>query len=222
MRRCGARRCCRSRSGAGSGESFCGRPTTRATACEPTSGSRCTARDVPLGLVVGVAVPARGPAAAAVLAGPAGAGHDQRRSVRTGAGARRPRRRGLRVGGPDPDRGRGRTGGGGAVLPGTRCCAPSRSADGPPGRRLRVLRRCSPPCTSRPLQFLGLFVFGLVLGALVRVTGRLGPAIWAHVGFNGATVLAARLELTERLVRPRRPRSRGVHVPESHHRTQKT
>lgn len=39
------------------------------------------------------------------------------------------------------------------------------------------------------LQFVGLFVFGLVAGALTVRTGRLGPAIWAHVGFNLTTVV---------------------------------
>lgn len=42
----------------------------------------------------------------------------------------------------------------------------------------------------QPLQFIGLFAFGLVLGALSQVYGRLGPAIWAHAGFNGTTVVA--------------------------------
>jgi membrane protease YdiL (CAAX protease family) len=42
----------------------------------------------------------------------------------------------------------------------------------------------------QPLQFIGLFAFGLVLGALAQLYGRLGPAIWAHVGFNGTTVVA--------------------------------
>lgn len=42
----------------------------------------------------------------------------------------------------------------------------------------------------QPLQFIGLFVFGLVLGLLAQLYGRLGPAIWAHVGFNGTTVVA--------------------------------
>lgn len=42
----------------------------------------------------------------------------------------------------------------------------------------------------QPLQFLGLFVFGLVLGALAQLYGRLGPALWAHVGFNATTVVA--------------------------------
>lgn len=40
----------------------------------------------------------------------------------------------------------------------------------------------------QPIQFAGLFVFGLVAGWLVRRTDRLGPSIWAHVGFNGSTV----------------------------------
>jgi uncharacterized protein len=39
------------------------------------------------------------------------------------------------------------------------------------------------------LQFVGLLVFGLVAGALTVRSGRLGPAIWAHVGFNMTTVL---------------------------------
>ncbi|MGZ4785919.1 MAG: CPBP family glutamic-type intramembrane protease, partial [Acidimicrobiales bacterium] len=34
------------------------------------------------------------------------------------------------------------------------------------------------------LQLPALFVFGLVLGAMVMVTGRLGTSIWAHLGFN--------------------------------------
>ncbi len=40
-----------------------------------------------------------------------------------------------------------------------------------------------------PLQFVGLFVFGAVAGALALRTGRLGPAIAAHVGFNVTTVI---------------------------------
>ena len=39
------------------------------------------------------------------------------------------------------------------------------------------------------LQFLGLFVFGLVAGALAYRSGRLGPSIAAHVGFNVTTVV---------------------------------
>jgi membrane protease YdiL (CAAX protease family) len=39
------------------------------------------------------------------------------------------------------------------------------------------------------LQFVGLFVFGLVAGVLTARTGRLGPAIWAHIGFNLTTVV---------------------------------
>lgn len=38
------------------------------------------------------------------------------------------------------------------------------------------------------LQFVGLFLFGLVAGTLTVRTGRLGPAIWAHIGFNLTTV----------------------------------
>ncbi len=36
----------------------------------------------------------------------------------------------------------------------------------------------------QPLQFPALFLFGLVLGWLVHRTGRLGPAVWAHLAFN--------------------------------------
>lgn len=40
------------------------------------------------------------------------------------------------------------------------------------------------------LQFLGLALFGLIAGALTVRSGRLGPAIWAHIGFNMTTVVA--------------------------------
>ncbi len=40
----------------------------------------------------------------------------------------------------------------------------------------------------QPIQFAGLFVFGLVAAWLVRRTERLGTAIWAHIGFNATTV----------------------------------
>jgi membrane protease YdiL (CAAX protease family) len=36
----------------------------------------------------------------------------------------------------------------------------------------------------QPLQFLGLFGFGLVLGFLTERFDRIGPAIFAHMGFN--------------------------------------
>ncbi len=36
----------------------------------------------------------------------------------------------------------------------------------------------------RPVEFAGLFVFGLILGWAALRTGRLGPAITIHVGFN--------------------------------------
>jgi membrane protease YdiL (CAAX protease family) len=49
----------------------------------------------------------------------------------------------------------------------------------------------------QPLQFLGLFAFGLVLGFLTERFDRLGPAIFAHVGFNmtAAVVLVWNLPL---------------------------
>jgi hypothetical protein len=42
----------------------------------------------------------------------------------------------------------------------------------------------------QPLQFPALVLFGLVAGLLVRRFDRLGPAIWAHVGFNAIAVAA--------------------------------
>ncbi|MBM3683036.1 MAG: CPBP family intramembrane metalloprotease [Actinobacteria bacterium] len=40
----------------------------------------------------------------------------------------------------------------------------------------------------QPVQFAGLLVAGLVFGVLAEWSGRLGPAIAAHVGFNATTV----------------------------------
>ncbi len=39
------------------------------------------------------------------------------------------------------------------------------------------------------LQFAGLFAFGLIAGTLAARSGRLGPSIWAHIGFNMTTVV---------------------------------
>jgi len=39
------------------------------------------------------------------------------------------------------------------------------------------------------LQFAGLLAFGLVAAALAVRTGRLGAAIWAHIGFNMTSVV---------------------------------
>ncbi len=36
-----------------------------------------------------------------------------------------------------------------------------------------------------PLQFPALVAFGLLAGRLTQRSGRLGPAIWAHIAFNG-------------------------------------
>jgi uncharacterized protein len=36
----------------------------------------------------------------------------------------------------------------------------------------------------QPLQFPGLLIFGIVAGVLAHRAGRIGPAIWAHLGFN--------------------------------------
>ncbi len=40
------------------------------------------------------------------------------------------------------------------------------------------------------LQFAGLLAFGLVAAALAVRTGRLGAAIWAHIGFNMTSVVS--------------------------------
>ena len=40
------------------------------------------------------------------------------------------------------------------------------------------------------LQLPALAAFGVVLSLLAQRSGRLGPAIWAHVGFNATTVVA--------------------------------
>lgn len=39
------------------------------------------------------------------------------------------------------------------------------------------------------LQLPALIMFGLVAAALVHIYDRLGPAIWAHIGFNMTTVI---------------------------------
>ncbi|KLR62396.1 CAAX protease self-immunity [Actinobacteria bacterium IMCC26207] len=40
------------------------------------------------------------------------------------------------------------------------------------------------------LQFPGLLLVGLMAGTLAALTGRLGPSIWLHIGFNMTTVVA--------------------------------
>lgn len=39
------------------------------------------------------------------------------------------------------------------------------------------------------LQFPGLFVFGVVLAVMAVASGRLGPSIFAHIGFNATTIV---------------------------------
>jgi hypothetical protein len=41
----------------------------------------------------------------------------------------------------------------------------------------------------QPLQFAGLFAFGLVLGTCAQRTGRLGMSIFAHAAFNATAVV---------------------------------
>lgn len=38
------------------------------------------------------------------------------------------------------------------------------------------------------ISFPALAVFGVVMGVLVHRSGRLGPAWWAHIGFNATTI----------------------------------
>lgn len=46
------------------------------------------------------------------------------------------------------------------------------------------------------VQFPALVMFGLLAGFLAQRTGRLGPSIFAHAGFNLATVLVLTVELS--------------------------
>jgi membrane protease YdiL (CAAX protease family) len=46
----------------------------------------------------------------------------------------------------------------------------------------------------QPLQFPGLLVFGVVVGYVAHRAGRLGPAIFTHMGFNGTTVVVLLLD----------------------------
>jgi membrane protease YdiL (CAAX protease family) len=46
----------------------------------------------------------------------------------------------------------------------------------------------------QPLQFPGLLLFGVVVGYVAHRTGRLGPAIFTHVGFNATTVVVLLLD----------------------------
>ena len=39
------------------------------------------------------------------------------------------------------------------------------------------------------VQLPGLFVFGVIAAVVFQRTGRLGTAIWTHVGFNATTVV---------------------------------
>src|SRR5690606_19467946 len=39
------------------------------------------------------------------------------------------------------------------------------------------------------LSFPALLVFGVVMALLVQRAGRLGPAWWAHIGFNATTIV---------------------------------
>jgi membrane protease YdiL (CAAX protease family) len=47
----------------------------------------------------------------------------------------------------------------------------------------------------QPLEFLGLFAFGLVLGFLSQRAGRIGPAVFAHIGFNLTAAVVLLLDL---------------------------
>jgi membrane protease YdiL (CAAX protease family) len=43
----------------------------------------------------------------------------------------------------------------------------------------------------RPVEYPGLAAFALIVGAAALVTGRLGPAIAIHIGFNATGLLLA-------------------------------
>jgi membrane protease YdiL (CAAX protease family) len=44
------------------------------------------------------------------------------------------------------------------------------------------------------LQFPALTIIGLLLGWLTLRHGRLGPAIWAHIAFNGVATVGLLIE----------------------------
>jgi membrane protease YdiL (CAAX protease family) len=46
----------------------------------------------------------------------------------------------------------------------------------------------------QPVQFPGLLLFGVVAGYVAHRSGRLGPAIFTHVGFNGTAVVVLLLD----------------------------
>lgn len=46
-----------------------------------------------------------------------------------------------------------------------------------------------------PLQFPALAFFGIVAGLLTVRSGRLGPAIWLHIGFNAVTMAALAIDM---------------------------
>ena len=146
-------------------------------------GLSVRAADIPLGLLAGVA-------AQAVVSG----GY-----ALVGAAGGRPRHRPDSPG--DLGQGRGRRRGGRA--PAVR--------GGGPVRRGAVLPRPAAAgaerVTAKPVALVvsalifagihfellllpGLFVAGLLFGYLAQRSGRLGPAIFAHIGFNAATIVA--------------------------------
>lgn len=45
-----------------------------------------------------------------------------------------------------------------------------------------------------PLQFPALAVFGIIASVLAVVSGRLGPSIWLHIGFNASTMVALAIQ----------------------------
>jgi len=46
----------------------------------------------------------------------------------------------------------------------------------------------------QPIQFPGLLLFGVVVGYVAHRAGRLGPAIFTHIGFNSTTVVVLLLD----------------------------
>ena len=46
----------------------------------------------------------------------------------------------------------------------------------------------------QPVQFPGLLLFGVVAGYVAHRSGRLGPAIFTHMGFNGTAVVVLLLD----------------------------
>ena len=176
---------CRSPCGPPRSAPSCSPARSAAGACVTTSACRCAAADIPLGLLAGVAAQAVVSGGYA-LVGPAGG---WRSTPTRRPGRSRPRAQGAAVvavlllfGVVAPVRG-------GAVLP-RPAAAGAGARHGQAGGRSSSRALIFAGIHFELLLLPGLFVAGLLFGYLAQRSGRLGPAIFAHVGFNAATIVA--------------------------------